>query len=138
MAKESYKLAQKKPLLSYDELSEMVQKKKKLEFLHQIVPRKMTVREIRKLMAKESDDESTSEDESGSDDDKKGKDKSSSSSSNSNSGSSESSSDEDEQMKNDDIIEIESTTSGSGSSVVECITDEVNSKINKSSNKNKK
>lgn len=138
LTKESHKLIDKKAIdkkgnLTYDELADMVQKNKKLEFLHQIVPRKLTIREIRRLMAKESDDESSSDEESSS----SGSGDSSDEENNSkevNSISSETESKKDEDDDDDDIIEVSSTTT-SGSSVVEIIE---SAEVNENSKTNKK
>lgn len=126
LTKESHKLVNKKSNLTYDELADMVQKNKKLEFLHQIVPRKLTIREIRRLMAKESDDDSSSDEESNS---SSSSDEENKAEVNSISSETASKKDEDD---DDDIIEVSSTTT-SGSSVVEIVEPEVNtsSKTNK-------
>lgn len=63
LSKESFKLcSQNAKSLEYKQLAESVQSNERLEFLHQILPKKKTVREFRKIIANLPDpDKSTSE-----------------------------------------------------------------------------
>lgn len=50
--------------MNYNDLSSFVQEEEKLEFLHQIVPKKITVKEFREIIERGSESESSdSEDE---------------------------------------------------------------------------
>lgn len=73
LAKESHKSCSKlTKLVDYKHLAEYVQSEERLEFLHQIVPKKITVKQFRDIMAKKrnkrdnSSDTSSSGSESGS------------------------------------------------------------------------
>lgn len=53
--------------MNYNDLSSFVQEEEKLEFLHQIVPKKITVKEFREIIERGSESESSdSEDEASS------------------------------------------------------------------------
>lgn len=61
------KYAHKKDL-NYNDLSNFVQEEEKLEFLHQIVPKKITVKEFREIIERGSESESSDSDENASSD----------------------------------------------------------------------
>lgn len=73
MTQQTYKKNGNKKDLNYNDLSNFVQKEEKLEFLHQIVPKKITVKEFREILERGSDssdsDVDSSESESGEDSD---------------------------------------------------------------------
>ena len=94
LAQKSFKLCTDKKNLNYKQLAEYVQDESTLEFLHQIVPKKITVKEFRKIMENPS------------------------SSSDSNSDSSESSSEEEDD--NDEVVSVDdsSSTSDQGDNVI--------------------
>lgn len=78
MTQQTYKKNGNKKDLNYNDLSNFVQKEEKLEFLHQIVPKKITVKEFREILERGSDssdsDVDSSESESGSDESESGED----------------------------------------------------------------
>lgn len=62
LSKESFKLCgQNTKQLEYKQLAESVQNNDKLEFLHQILPKKITVKEFRKIMESLPDPDKSSE-----------------------------------------------------------------------------
>lgn len=79
LTQQTYKKNGNKKDLNYNDLSNFVQKEEKLEFLHQIVPQKITVKEFREILERGSDSsdsdvdssesESIDSDESGSEED---------------------------------------------------------------------
>lgn len=77
LANQTLKYTGGKKELNYNALSDFVQKEEKLEFLHQIVPKKITVKEFREILERGSDssdsDVDSSESESG-DSDESGSD----------------------------------------------------------------
>ncbi|CAD7077679.1 unnamed protein product [Hermetia illucens] len=62
LAKGSFDFA-KSGTLSYDNLAKMVNENDKLEFLLPIIPQKITVREYKEILSKESDGDSSEEEE---------------------------------------------------------------------------
>lgn len=76
LTQQTYKKNGNKKDLNYNDLSNFVQKEEKLEFLHQIVPKKITVKEFREILERGSDssdsDVDSSESESGSDESESG------------------------------------------------------------------
>lgn len=62
------KFANKKDL-NYNDLSSFVQDEEKLEFLHQIVPKKITVKEFREILERGSDSDSSDSEASSDEDD---------------------------------------------------------------------
>lgn len=79
LTQQTYKKNGNRKDLNYNDLSSFVQKEEKLEFLHQIVPKKITVKEFREILERGSDssdsDVDSSESESvGSDDSESGDD----------------------------------------------------------------
>lgn len=99
-----------KPLktVDYMHLAEFVQGQTRLEFLHQIVPKKITVRQFREIMAKKkknaSDESSSSDSGSGSDEDE-------SSSGSGSSGGAEEEPEEEEEEQNDEKPKAKSKSS---------------------------
>lgn len=55
LTQQTYKKNGNKKDLNYNDLSSFVQKEEKLEFLHQIVPKKITVKEFREILERGSD-----------------------------------------------------------------------------------
>lgn len=67
LTKECYKLCDAKAkAVEYKQLAEYVQGQKKLEFLHQILPKKITVKEFRKIVENLPDPDDSSADSSSS------------------------------------------------------------------------
>lgn len=67
LTKECYKLCDAKAkAVEYKQLAEYVQGQNKLEFLHQILPKKITVREFRKIVENLPDPDDSSADSSSS------------------------------------------------------------------------
>lgn len=62
MTQQTHKKFGHKKDLNYNELSDFVQAEEKLEFLHQIVPKKITVKQFREILERgESESESESD-----------------------------------------------------------------------------
>lgn len=82
LTQQTYKKNGNKKELNYNDLSSFVQKEEKLEFLHQIVPKKITVKEFREILERGSDSsdsdvdssesESVDSDETGSEEEEEG------------------------------------------------------------------
>lgn len=82
LTQQTHKKNGNKKDINYNDLSNYVQKDEKLEFLHQIVPKKITVKEFREILERGSDSsdsdvdssesDSVETDESGSDGDEEG------------------------------------------------------------------
>lgn len=69
LTQQTHKRCAHKKDLNYNDLSSFVQEEEKLEFLHQIVPKKITVKEFREILERGSESESSddSDDEASSD-----------------------------------------------------------------------
>lgn len=67
LTQQTHKKCAHKKDLNYNDLSSFVQEEEKLEFLHQIVPKKITVKEFREILERGSDSDD-SEDDASSDD----------------------------------------------------------------------
>lgn len=72
MTQQTHKKFSHKKDLNYNDLSDFVQAEERLEFLHQIVPKKITVKEFRDILERgssdsESDSDASSDDENVSD-----------------------------------------------------------------------
>lgn len=64
LTQQTHKKSAHKKDLNYNDLSSFVQEEEKLDFLHQIVPKKITVKEFREIIERGSESESSdSEDE---------------------------------------------------------------------------
>ncbi|XP_031636483.1 chromatin accessibility complex protein 1-like [Contarinia nasturtii] len=61
LTQQTHKRCSHKKDLNYNDLSSFVQEEEKLEFLHQIVPKKITVKEFRDILERGSESESESE-----------------------------------------------------------------------------
>lgn len=62
LTQQTHKKCAHKKDLNYNDLSNFVQEEEKLEFLHQIVPKKITVKEFREILERGSGTESESSD----------------------------------------------------------------------------
>lgn len=62
LTQQTHKKCAHKKDLNYNDLSSFVQEEEKLEFLHQIVPKKITVKEFREILERGSGTESESSD----------------------------------------------------------------------------
>lgn len=62
LAHQTYTKNGSKNEITYNDLSRFVQNEEKLEFLHQMVPKKITVKEFRDILAQETDSDSNSSD----------------------------------------------------------------------------
>lgn len=60
LTQQTHKKCAHKKDLNYNDLSSFVQEEEKLEFLHQIVPKKITVKEFREIIERGSESESDS------------------------------------------------------------------------------
>lgn len=69
LTQQTHKRSAHKKDLNYNDLSCFVQDEEKLEFLHQIVPKKITVKEFREILERGSESESSDSDEDASTDD---------------------------------------------------------------------
>ncbi|XP_063977042.1 chromatin accessibility complex 16kD protein [Diachasmimorpha longicaudata] len=69
MSEEAHKQSKKSSCLDYKHLAEVVQTNETLEFLKEIMPRKITVRQFKQLMAEKEAAERSSSDESSTDSD---------------------------------------------------------------------
>lgn len=70
LTQQTHKKSANKKDLNYNDLSDFVQAEDKLEFLHQIVPKKITVKEFREILERgSSDSESESDASSGDEND---------------------------------------------------------------------
>lgn len=69
LTQQTHKKVASKKDLNYNDLSNFVQEEEKLEFLHQIVPKKITVKEFREILERGSDSETSDSEASSSDDD---------------------------------------------------------------------
>lgn len=58
LTQQTHKKCAHKKDLNYNDLSNFVQEEEKLEFLHQIVPKKITVKEFREILERGSDSDS--------------------------------------------------------------------------------
>lgn len=63
LTQQTLKKCQHKKDLNYNDLSHFVQEEEKLEFLHQIVPKKITVKEFRDILERGSESESSDSEE---------------------------------------------------------------------------
>lgn len=66
LTQQTHKKCAHKKDLNYNDLSSFVQEEEKLEFLHQIVPKKITVKEFREILERGSDSEDSEDDASSS------------------------------------------------------------------------
>lgn len=64
LTQQTHKKCAHKKDLNYNDLSNFVQEEEKLEFLHQIVPKKITVKEFREILERGSESEDSDDDES--------------------------------------------------------------------------
>lgn len=62
MTQQTHKKCAHKKDLNYNDLSSFVQEEEKLEFLHQIVPKKITVKQFREILERGDRSESESSD----------------------------------------------------------------------------
>lgn len=62
LTQQTHKKCAHKKDLNYNDLSSFVQEEEKLEFLHQIVPKKITVKEFREILERASETESSDDD----------------------------------------------------------------------------
>lgn len=63
LTQQTHKRCAHKKDLNYNDLSSFVQEEEKLEFLHQIVPKKITVKEFREILERGSESESSESEE---------------------------------------------------------------------------
>ncbi|XP_055311652.1 chromatin accessibility complex protein 1-like [Sitodiplosis mosellana] len=68
LTQQTHKKCAHKKDLNYNDLSSFVQEEEKLEFLHQIVPKKITVKEFREILERGSESESSDSEEEASSD----------------------------------------------------------------------
>lgn len=68
LTQQTHKKCAHKKDLNYNDLSHFVQEEEKLEFLHQIVPKKITVKEFREILERGSESESSDSEEDASSD----------------------------------------------------------------------
>lgn len=66
LTQQTHKKCAHKKDLNYNDLSNFVQEEEKLEFLHQIVPKKITVKEFRDILERGSESEDSEDDPSSS------------------------------------------------------------------------
>lgn len=63
LSQQTYKKNGNKNDLNYNDLSKFVQNEEKLEFLHQILPKKITVKEFRDILERGSDTSDSDDDD---------------------------------------------------------------------------